>query len=176
MAWWARATAVASSSNCECEPARLISACSRRVDQSKHLNRSRLFSSTISRISTRCVMACVSDQSSLATGPGPRTGTVALRAKATARNISVVDLYPNSVYIWATYQVQTNLSVQTVQTNCGGEVEGGFCKSVIRSGRNYTCANPPTTSPPQLVCTVYTERLVCTRYVPLIELYIYKCS
>ena len=44
----------------------------------------------------------------------------------------------------ATYQVQTNLSVQTVQTNCGGEVGGGFCKSVIRSGRNYTFANLPS--------------------------------
>ena len=43
---------------------------------------------------------------------------------------------------WAMYQVQTNLSVQTVQTNCGGEVGGGICKSVIRSGRNYTFANP----------------------------------
>ena len=43
-----------------------------------------------------------------------------------------------------TYLVQTNLSVQTVQTNCGGEVEGGICKSVIRSGRNYTFANPPS--------------------------------
>ena len=42
------------------------------------------------------------------------------------------------------YQVQTNLSVQTVQTNCGGEVGGGICKSVIRSGRNYTFANPPS--------------------------------
>ena len=66
------------------------------------------------------------------------------------------------------YQVQTNLSVQTVQNNCGGEVGGGICKSVIRSGRNYTFANPPSTSPPQLVCTVCTERLVCTRYVPTI--------
>ena len=32
--------------------------------------------------------------------------------------------------IWqmAMYQVQTNLSVQTVQTNCGEEVGGGFAK------------------------------------------------
>ena len=43
----------------------------------------------------------------------------------------------------AIYQVQTNPFVQTVQTNCGGEVGGGICKSVIRSGRNYTFANPP---------------------------------
>ena len=42
------------------------------------------------------------------------------------------------------YQVQTNLSVQTVQTNCGGEVGGGICKSVIRSWRNYIFANPPS--------------------------------
>ena len=36
------------------------------------------------------------------------------------------------------YQVQTNLSVQTVQTNCGGEVGGGICKSVITPAPNYT--------------------------------------
>ena len=42
-----------------------------------------------------------------------------------------------------TYLVQTNLSVQTVQTNCGGEVGGGICKSVITPAPNYTFANPP---------------------------------
>ena len=46
------------------------------------------------------------------------------------------------------YQVQTNLSVQTVQTNYGGEVGGGICKSVITPTPNYTFANPPPTSPP----------------------------
>ena len=69
--------------------------------------------------------------------------------------------------------MQTNLSVQTVQTNCGGEVGGEICKSrgevgggIYKSVITYTFANPPPTSPPQLVCTVCTERLVCTRYVP----------
>ena len=47
----------------------------------------------------------------------------------------------NSISIKAIYQVQINLSVQT---NCGGEVGGEICKSVIRSGRNYTFANPPS--------------------------------
>jgi len=37
--------------------------------------------------------------------------------------------------------VQTNLSVQTVQTNCGGEVGGRICKSVITPAPNYTFAN-----------------------------------
>ena len=79
----------------------------------------------------------------------------------------------------ATYQVQTNLSVQTVQTNCGGEVGGWICKSVS----NHTFANPsshlspafansPSHLPPQLVCTVCTERLVCTRYVPFWTMHI----
>ena len=61
-----------------------------------------------------------------------------------------------------TYLVQTNFSVQTVQTNCGEEVGGRICKSVIRLQ-----ILPPTSSP-QLVCTVCTERLVCTRYVPFL--------
>ena len=60
--------------------------------------------------------------------------------------------------------MQTNLSVQTVQTNCGGEVGGGICKSVITPAPNYTFANPPSPSPPQLVCT---ERLVCTWYIAI---------
>ena len=47
----------------------------------------------------------------------------------------------------ATYQVQTNLSVQTVQTNCGGEVGGGICKSVS----NHTFANPPSHLSPAFV-------------------------
>ena len=70
--------------------------------------------------------------------------------------------------------MQTNLSVQTVQINCGGEVGGGICKSVSNhtfanppSHLSPAFANPPPTSPPQLVCTVCTERLVYTRYVPL---------
>ena len=36
--------------------------------------------------------------------------------------------------------MQTNLSVQTVQTNCGGEVGGGICKSVITPAPNHTFA------------------------------------
>ena len=50
-----------------------------------------------------------------------------------------------------TYLVQTNLSVQTVQTNCGGEVGGGICKSrgevgggICKSVITYTFANPPS--------------------------------
>ena len=46
------------------------------------------------------------------------------------------------------YQVQTNLSVQTVQTNCGVEVGGGICKSVITPAPNYTFANPPSNLSP----------------------------
>ena len=74
----------------------------------------------------------------------------------------------------ATYQVQTNLSVQTVQTNYGGEVGGGICKSISTTLLQIPPPTsppllqiPPPTSPPQLVCTVCTERLVCTRYVPV---------
>ena len=47
--------------------------------------------------------------------------------------------------------MQTNLSVQTVQTNCGGEVGGGICKSrgevgggICKSVITYTFANPPS--------------------------------
>ena len=61
-----------------------------------------------------------------------------------------------------TYLVQTNLSVQTVQTNCGGEVGGGFAKVQLGAGVITLLQIPPPTSPPQLVCTVCTERLVCT--------------
>ena len=50
-----------------------------------------------------------------------------------------------------TYLVQTNLSMQTVQTNYGGEVEGGICKSrgevgggICKSVIIYTFANPPS--------------------------------
>ena len=78
------------------------------------------------------------------------------------RLVNVMNKSSSSVLIMTMYQVQTNISVQTVQTNCGGEVGGGICKSVITPAPNYTFANPPSTSPPQLICTVYTERLVCT--------------
>ena len=47
--------------------------------------------------------------------------------------------------------MQTNLSVQTVQTNCGGKVGGGICKSrgevgggICKSVITYTFANPPS--------------------------------
>ena len=54
-----------------------------------------------------------------------------------------------------------------MQTNCGGEVGGGICKSVGEPLPPTLLQIPPPTSPPQLVCTVCTERLVCTRYVPI---------
>jgi len=44
---------------------------------------------------------------------------------------------PCAPFFRGTYLVQTNLSVQT---NYGGEVGGGICKSVIR----HTFANPPS--------------------------------
>ena len=68
--------------------------------------------------------------------------------------------------------MQTNLSVQTVQTNCGGEVGGGFAKVYLQippPTSPLLLQIPPPTSPPQLVCTVCTKRLVCTRYVPVVE-------
>ena len=47
--------------------------------------------------------------------------------------------------------MQTNISVQTVQTNCGGEVGGEICKSrgevgggICKSVITYTFANPPS--------------------------------
>ena len=60
------------------------------------------------------------------------------------RLVNVMNKSSSSVLIMTMYQVQTNISVQTVQTNCGGEVGEGICKSVIRSGRNYTFANTPS--------------------------------
>ena len=48
------------------------------------------------------------------------------------------------LYKLGTYLVQTNLSVQTVQTNCGGEVGGGICKSVITPAPNHTFAKSPS--------------------------------
>ena len=54
-----------------------------------------------------------------------------------------------------TYLVQTNLSVQTVQTNCGGEVGGEICKSrgevgggICKSVILTLLQIPPPTSPP----------------------------
>ena len=46
--------------------------------------------------------------------------------------------------------MQTNLSMQTVQTNCGGEVGGGICKSVIMPAHKYTFANPPSHLSPEV--------------------------
>jgi len=84
-----------------------------------------------------------------------------------------------------TYQMQTNLSVQTMQTSIwvigstskgrGAGVEEGICKSVViqfKGGRlivklfdlPFSLDVDPATQIE--VCIVCTEKLVCTKYIP----------